>query len=141
MELRMKRLSKDAKIPVRATDGSGYYDVFSSQDISLDMRSVAKVPTGWAFEVPEGYILDVRPRGSLSSKRIVIANSPGTLDSDYRGGLFILLLNLSMGEYDTKKGDRIAQVNLLKIHTLNFVEVEELSRTERGEGALGSTGR
>jgi len=141
MNLKVKRLNLEAQLPSRATDGSGYYDIYSTEDKVIEAGKLSKISTGWIFEIPERFILDIRPRGGLSNSSILIANSPGTLDSDYRGELFILLLNLSPNAYQVKIGDRIAQVNLQKVSPLSFTEVNIVSKTQRGEGALGSTGR
>jgi len=106
-----------------------------------------KVCTGLAFELPRGYALDIRPRSGLALKGLVILNSPGTLDSDYRGELLISFVNLSNEEIIVYKEDRIAQIRLIQdpqlfyLEKIEWEEVEELSETERGKGGFGSTGR
>lgn len=100
------------------------------------------VPTGLFFALPEGYEMQVRSRSGLSFKYgIVVINSPGTIDADYRGELKILLSNFSNEPYEIQDGDRIAQLVIAKCEQLDWKEVETLSETARGEGGLGHTGR
>ena len=96
-----------------------------------------------AFEIPDGYELQVRPRSGLSAKtKLRVSNSPGTIDSDYRGEVCIILDNISSEEsYTINKGERIAQGIISKVEKITFEEVEELSETERGEAGFGSTGK
>jgi len=94
-----------------------------------------------AFDVPTGYEMEIRPRSGLSLHKILIANSPGTLDSDYRGELKILLLNLGNKSYLIRKGDRIAQIGVRTVPEIDFLEVDKLSKTSRGTKGFGSTGR
>ena len=142
MHLKVKRIRQGAKLPIKATEGSICYDVFSAAyKILLSTMEKAKIPTGLAFELPPGMGLEIRPRSSLADKGLIILNSPGTLDSDYRGELFIICQNLSIGNILINMGDRIAQIRLIRSMDIEFEEVEELSRTERGEGGFGSTGR
>jgi len=142
VQIKVKKLHPDAKLPTKATEGSACYDIYSSEDVMLFGGIVIAVPTGLALETPLGYSCEIRPRSGLASQGILLANSPGTLDSDYRGELKILLLNLSLsGETVLKKGNRVAQMKLVREEETEFVEVENLSKTERGEGGFGSTGR
>jgi dUTP pyrophosphatase len=101
------------------------------------------VRTGLAFEIPEGYELEVRPRSGLACKgSVILVNSPGTLDSDYRGELLIGLRRLPEPDYyNIEAGDRIAQVKVNEVLSIEFVEVAELSETVRGINGFGSTGR
>lgn len=103
--------------------------------------SKGEIPTGLAFEVPWGCGLDIRPRSGLASSGLIISNAPGTLDSDYRGELIILCRNLLASPFLVPKGDRVAQIRLFETTNLTFEVVEELSKTERGTGGFGSTGR
>ncbi len=141
MKLKIKKLVEDAKLPIKATPGSACYDIYSIESFSILPDELHTFRTGLAFEVPLGYMLEVRPRSGLSKGQVLLANSPSTLDSDYRGELFILLFNLRGVIYEIKKGDRIAQIRLVKLDEIQFEEVENLSKTERGPGGLGSTGR
>jgi len=141
VEVSVKRLVEDAILPSKATVGSAFYDISAREDTSLRHNLVTPVPTGLAFEIPTYYELEIRPRSGLSIHKILIANSPGTLDSDYRGELKVPLLNLGNKSYLIKKGDRIAQIGVRPIPEINFIEVNELSRTPRNSGGFGSTGR
>ena len=140
LTIRVKKLHPDAKLPTVATPGSACYDVYSVETVELDFRQVYRLKTGLSFELPEGYAMDIRPRSGLSSRGIIIVNSPGTLDSDYRGELQIPMVTLLRME-SIGKGDRIAQIRIFETERLDFIEKEELNGTERGEGGFGSTGR
>lgn len=141
MILKVKKLVEEAKLPTKATKGSVCWDVYSVASKSLLPRNIFVIPTGLAFELPEGIGLDIRPRSGLASAGLMILNSPGTLDSDYRGELNIVLINHSGGGFSIQKGNRIAQVGLTKVEDTKFEEVENLSGTERGEGGFGSSGK
>ena len=140
LTIRVKKLHPDAKLPTVATPGSACYDVYSVETVELDFRQVYRLKTGLAFELPEGYAMDIRPRSGLASRGVIIVNSPGTLDSDYRGELQIPMVTLLRME-SIGKGDRIAQIRIFETERLDFIEKEELNGTERGEGGFGSTGR
>ncbi len=143
MRLKVKKLVPDAKLPTKATSGSACYDIyaFTYEDIRVSPEQVVKIGTGLAFEIPPGHMIEVRPRSGLSKEGILLVNSPCTIDSDYRGELYILLTRLGIGEYKVQKGDRVAQIRLVEVPEIQFQEVKELSKTERGENGLGSTGR
>lgn len=140
LTIRVKKLHPDAKLPTVATPGSACYDVYSVETVELDFRQVYRLKTGLAFELPEGYAMDIRPRSGLASRGVIIVNSPGTLDSDYRGELQIPMITLLRME-SIGKGERIAQIRIFETERLDFIEKEELNGTERGEGGFGSTGR
>ena len=145
MKLKVKRLHPDAKLPTRATPGSACYDVYAIANTTVWNKKVARIHCGLAFAVPEGYFLEIRPRSGLAGRGLTIVNSPGTLDSDYRGELMILMFNVSPDPhslgYGIKKGDRIAQIRLVPILGINFEDVDGLDITERGTGGFGSTGK
>jgi dUTP pyrophosphatase len=141
MEVKIQLLHPGAKIPIKATSGSVCYDIFSPGFCKLDPNIACKVRTGLSFELPEGVGLEIRPRSGLSLKGIIILNSPGTLDSDYRGELSILMMNLGKESYFIEPGDRICQVRGMAPLSLAFEAVDILTETERGQGGLGSTGR
>ena len=110
--------------------------------LKLEPFERVAVPTGLFFALPVGYEMQVRSRSGLSFKHgIVVINSPGTIDADYRGELKILLSNFSNEPYEIQDGDRIAQLVVAKCEQLGWKEVETLSETARGEGGLGHTGR
>ena len=140
LTIRVKKLHPDAKLPTVATPGSACYDVYSVETVELDFRQVYRLKTGLAFELPEGYAMDIRPRSGLASRGVIIVNSPGTLDSDYRGELQIPMITLLRME-SIGKGERIAQIRIFETERLDLIEKEELNGTERGEGGFGSTGR
>ena len=100
------------------------------------------VPTGFRIAIPAGYEGQVRPRSGLAlSHGILIPNSPGTIDSDYRGELKVILMNAGEKAYAIRRGDRIAQLVIAPVTTVEFLEVEQLDATHRGEGGFGHTGR
>ena len=143
----VKKLYPDAKLPTKATPGSMCYDVYAQETFGIQPMYRNKIGTGLAFELPEGLGLDIRPRSGLASSGLIMLNAPGTLDSDYRGELFISIMNLTGSPWQITKGDRIAQIRVMEDpwhHTHHydsgFEEVEELSETERGGGGFGSTG-
>ncbi len=99
------------------------------------------VPTGLAFEIPAGHEVQVRPRSGLSLKtNLLVVNSPGTIDADYRGEVKVILGNFGTDSYTINHGERIAQIVFCPIHQVEFIEVDTLSDTERGTGGFGSTG-
>lgn len=102
---------------------------------------VYKIPTGIYMEIPQGYECQVRSRSGLASQGIYVANSPGTIDSDYRGEICVLLLNDSDTHFRVRHGERIAQLVFNKIEQPEFYVVDKLESTERGEGGFGSTGK
>ncbi|MCL2844679.1 MAG: dUTP diphosphatase [Chitinivibrionia bacterium] len=100
------------------------------------------VPTGLVFEIPIGYEVQIRPRSGLASKfGITVLNAPGTIDADYRGEVFVLLINLSNEPFTINRGERVAQAVVAKVVCGNFVEANDLSETTRGAGGFGHTGR
>ena len=110
-------------------------------DVVLKSHARTLVPTGIFFEIPEGYEIQVRPRSGLALKSgISVLNTPGTIDSDYRGELGIILINLSDEDFTIHDGDRIAQIVLSKVERIGFELIDELSDTERSSGGFGSTG-
>ncbi len=137
--VKIKYLRSGAMLPSLATIGSACFDIRAVHCTVILPRSISKVATGLAFELPMGYEMVIRPRGGLSSKGITIANSPGTLDSDYRGELFIILHNTTLLSYTVRPGDRIAQIAVKKVLEMEFLDLP-FTETERGVGAFGSTG-
>jgi dUTP pyrophosphatase len=110
--------------------------------ITLPPQGRAGVPTGWALEIPVGYEVQVRPRSGLASKHgVTVVNAPGTIDSDYRGELVVLLVNLGVEPFTIAPGERVAQLVVAPVTQAQVVEVDELSATDRGAGGFGSTGR
>ncbi len=130
-------------LPAYKTSLSAGMDLYSNidNDIILNPGERLLVPTGLFISLPEGYEAQVRPRSGLAIKHgITVLNSPGTIDADYRGEIKVILINLSTEPFTIKDGDRIAQLVINKIETINWQEVEILDDTERGEGGFGHTG-
>jgi len=134
---------RDINLPEYATEGSAGMDVEAGVVQSLDIcpGDIALVSTGWAVAIPDGYELQVRPRSGLASKHgITLVNSPGTIDSDYRGEVKIALINLGKKTFSIKRGDRIAQIVLARVTRASICEVKALDTTGRGAGGFGHTG-
>ena len=143
LEVKFKRVRPSSRVPVYATEGSSGLDLFADieEEIVLNPFDRAKVPTGIALEIPEGYEAEVRPRSGLALEwGVTLINSPGTIDSDYRGEIFVLLINLGKEPFLLKPGMRIAQLVFKKVERVVLKEVNELGRSERGEGGFGHTG-
>lgn len=114
---------------------------FITEPVILGVLDRALIPTGLYIEMSEGYEAQVRPRSGLAIKHgITVLNSPATIDADYRGEVYVELVNLSNSPFTVEAGDRIAQLVFAKYEKVDFVEVEELSKTERGTGGIGHTG-
>lgn len=132
-----------ALIPEYKTHGSAGLDLCSSSEekIIINSSDAKIIPTNLVLEIPEGYEGQIRPRSGLALKSgITVLNSPGTVDSDYRGEIKVLLINLSKEDFEVKFGDRIAQLIISKYEKVNLVSAKEVSDTERGSGGYGSTG-
>lgn len=142
MRLRFQRLHPAARLPEYATTGAAGLDLYAveaGEVWGVGDRSV--IPLGWAVELPEGYGLFVLPRSGLAFKHgLTVTNSPGLVDSDYRGEVQVSVLNHGDQTVKWKAGDRIAQAVVLPVPRIAPEWVEELSETERGTGGFGSTG-
>lgn len=146
MEVKVKRLTATAKIPTYATDGSGCFDLYADTVTEVEWRTdcwvTEVVSTGLALEVPENHVMLIFSRSGDGFKRDVrLSNCVGVIDSDYRGDIAVKLRNDSSSHLAVKPGDRIAQGLILPIERISFLEVDELSGTERGGGGFGSTGK
>jgi len=142
MEIKLKRLNKDAIIPTYGTEYSAYLDLYAVEDVSLRPGDVRVIRSGWAFEIPEGYYVDILPRSGLACKKGVITlNSVGIIDSDYRGEVLTTMRNVGDELVLISKGDRYAQMAIKKAIYTIFKEVDELTPTSRGSGGFGSTGK
>ena len=131
-------------LPKYVTEGSAGLDVRANIKEPIVLKSLERVliPTGLKVAIPEGYEIQVRPRSGLAIKHgITMLNSPGTVDSDYRGELKVIAVNLSNESYTIEPNERIAQLVLNKVEQIDFIEVAELDETERGEGGFGHTGK
>ena len=141
--VRLKRLphGHGLDLPAYATDGAAGMDILSAESITLRPGQRHAVATGLAVAIPEGYEIQVRPRSGLALKHgISVPNTPGTIDSDYRGELKVILINHSDTDFAIARGERIAQLVLAPVTTACWDEVDALDETERGEGGFGSTG-
>lgn len=129
------------ELPAYATDGAAGMDVLAAEDVTLAPGARHAVATGLALAIPPGYEIQVRPRSGLALKHgISVPNTPGTIDSDYRGELKVILINHGADAFDIRRGDRIAQLVLGPVVRASWLKVEELDETQRGEGGFGSTG-
>jgi len=144
MKVKIKKLEDRAIIPEYKSEGAAGFDFHAIDSITVPAGRSMKVRTGIAMEIPAGYEVQVRPRSGLSANTSLrVSNSPGTLDSDFRGEIMILIDNIDQNGASSVRidaGERIAQGVLQKVEQIEFVEVEELTETERGEGGFGSTG-
>jgi len=129
-------------VPKYQTKGSAGCDLCSSIDAVVPAGKRALIPTGIKVSIPVGYEGQVRPRSGLAAKHgITVLNSPGTIDSDFRGMIQVILLNTGAEEFIIRKGDRIAQLVFSQVFRAIFQRTENLSSTDRGEGGFGSTGK
>ncbi len=128
-------------LPVYATEGAAGMDVVAGEDVTLAPGARHAVATGFAIAIPHGFEVQVRPRSGLALKHgITCLNTPGTIDSDYRGEVKVILANLGSEAFEVRRGDRIAQLVPAPVQRAGFVEVSHLDQTERGSGGFGSTG-
>lgn len=143
IEVQVKRLPNGAGLPLPdyASTGAAGMDICSAESVVLRAGNRLAVATGFAFAIPHGYEVQVRPRSGLALKNgITCLNTPGTIDSDYRGEVKVILANLGADDFNITKGDRIAQIVVAPVQHATMVEVEELDDTARGAGGFGSTG-
>ncbi len=143
--VKVKRLREtDWPLPQYESDGAAGMDVrafVEGGSLTLKPMERAVVPTGLAIEIPQGYEMQIRPRSGLALRHgVTMVNAPGTIDSDYRGEVGIILINLGDSDYILQHGERIAQMVLAPVTRCAWIEVEELEETRRGTGGFGSTG-
>lgn len=132
------------ELPAYATEGSAGMDLRANLDQAITLQSLERmlIPTGLFIELPDGYEAQIRPRSGLAIKQgITCLNSPGTIDSDYRGELKVILINLSNEPQLLSHGDRIAQMIISSVDKANLILVQEINSTNRGEGGFGHTGK
>jgi len=142
MKLKIKKLNQNAQIPAYQTKEAAGFDLHSIEDTIINPGERKLIGTGLAFEIERGYEVQIRPRSGLAFKHgITVLNSPGTIDSDYRGEIKVLLINLGNEPFEIKCGERIAQAVVAPVIQAEIEEVENLSDTERGSGGFGSTGK
>ena len=141
--VKVRKLSPLAQLPRYMTHGSSGCDVCALLEAPLEILPMERhaIPTGLAFEIPMGFEIQVRPRSGLSLKQgLTVVNAPGTVDSDYRGELKILVVNLGQEKVVINTGDRIAQLVIQKVEQIRWELAQDLSNTERAQGGFGSTG-
>ncbi len=143
MQLRFKKLRADAIVPTQAHAGDAGSDLYSVEGLVIPAGGRAKVATGVAVAIPDGHAGLVLPRSGLAHKHgITLTNTPGLIDSGYRGELQVLMLNTDRGEdFEIHAGDRIAQLVIVAYAAPEWAEVEEFDETDRGDGGFGSSGR
>ena len=146
IEIRVKRLTgnQDIALPRYESEGSSGMDIRASvkEPVVLKPGEIRLIPTGLAVSIPSGFEGQIRPRSGLALKHgISMVNSPGTIDSGYRNEWMAIVVNLSNKEVTLKKGERICQIILSKMHEYEFDETNELPISERGQGGFGSTGK
>jgi dUTP pyrophosphatase len=129
------------ELPAYATDGAAGMDVLAAEDVLLVPGARHAVATGLALAIPPGFEIQVRPRSGLALRHgITVPNTPGTIDSDYRGELKVILVNHGADAFEVRRGDRVAQLVLAPVMRASWLKVDELDETQRGNGGFGSTG-
>ena len=142
MTLKFKRIHPDAVLPAYAHPSDAGMDVRSVADMTVPARGRALVPTGLVVLLPPLYEAQVRPRSGVALKHgITVLNTPGTIDSGYRGEIGVILFNSSDVDFQVKKGDRVAQVVIAPVTQPVIEEAQEIDETDRGAGGFGSTGK
>jgi len=142
-EILIKRLSKNVSLPKYGTDGASGMDLEANikKPIDLNPGKTAIIPTGLAVLIPQNFEIQIRPRSGLAAKNhITVLNTPGTIDSDYRGEIKIILINLGKKTFTIEEKTRVAQMVLCPIIKIKLKEVEDLEKSIRGIGGFGSTG-
>jgi len=137
--IKIVRVDENAKMPEYKTEGSSCADLYSIEEVTLIPGMVTAVRTGIKMEIPEGFEVQIRARSGLASKGVFLPNGIGTIDSDYRGEVKVLMSTIGHGHL-IRVGDRIAQMAVKPVSKYPMTEVDSLSDTERGEGGFGSTG-
>ena len=144
VKILIKKTNKEVITPKYKTDGSSGVDLsaFLDKEVVIKPNSSDLIPTGLQVAIPEEFEIQIRPRSGLAAKESIgVLNSPGTIDSDYRGELKIILFNHGKEDFIINNGDRIAQMVLVPILKMEFEEVDSLPETIRGQGGFGSTGK
>ena len=147
IKIKFKRLNdsfSNIPLPAYKTKGSAGMDICAAinEKIIVKPNSLDLIPTNISVEIPEGFEIQVRPRSGLAAKHSIgLLNSPGTIDSDYRGEIKIILMNFGKEDFEINPGDRIAQLVLAKTYKADFVESKKLKLTDRGDGGFGHTGK
>jgi len=144
IEIKLFRLAHGQGLPLPryASDDAAGLDISAAEDLTLHPGQRHAVATGFAIEIPSGHEVQVRPRSGLAIKHgITCLNTPGTIDSDYRGEVKVILINLGQDPFEVRRGERIAQLVPAPVLRADFIEASELGETARGSGGFGSTGQ
>lgn len=147
INLKIKRISgefNDIPLPAYSTEGSSGMDIRAAvkDEMTIAAGSLELIPTNISVEIPHGYEIQVRPRSGLAAKNSIgVLNSPGTIDSDYRGELKIILFNFGKQDFIIRRGERIAQLVISKVYRAEVEETSELNDSARGSGGFGHTGK
>ena len=144
VKILVKKFDKNIKLPTYKTSGSSGMDLMAylKKKIVIFPNKVEIIPTGISVTIPKNYEIQIRPRSGLAAKNgITVLNTPGTIDSDYRGEIKVVLINLSKDEFTIHPKDRIAQMVFTNAIQVKFKEVQNLDQTKRGGGGFGSTGK
>lgn len=142
INIKVKKLTENAVIPSHQTEGASGFDLHSTETKVIMPGETELISTGLAVAIPIGYEMQVRPRSGLSLKTgLRVANSPGTVDADYRGEVKVIITNTGHIPQYIKTGDRVAQGVICPVYYANFEQVNELDNTNRGSGGFGSTGK
>lgn len=134
----------EGKLPTYGTDNSAGLDIYCNNEetIVLKPKEMKKIPTGLKVEIPEGYFGAIYPRSSTGTKlRVMLANTTGIIDSDYRGEIFLFVVNIGDSDVKINKDDRLVQMIIQPYIKANIIEVDSLENSKRGEGGFGSTGK
>ncbi len=141
MKIKIQKIHPNALIPEYQTEGSSGFDLHAVEEVMIKPHSVGLVEIGICLSLEVGYELQVRTRSGLAlNHQVMVLNSPGTVDNDYRGEIKVILANLSDKDFKVQVGDRIAQGVVQKTYKAEFIECERLDETSRGSGGFGSTG-
>ena len=141
-KIRIKKIRDNAVTPHYEHDGDAGMDLYAVEDSTLCPGERKLIPTGLQVEVPKGYEMQIRPKSGLALKHgITVLNTPGTVDSCYRGEVGVIMLNTAAADYEVKAGEKVAQAVIARVEKAVIEEVEELTETQRGSGGFGSTGR
>ncbi len=142
VKIRIRKIRDNAVIPHYEHDGDAGMDLYAVEDSTLRPGERKLIPTGFQVEIPVGYEMQIRPKSGLALKHgVTVLNTPGTVDSCYRGEVGVIVLNASDRDYEVKAGEKVAQAVIAKVEKAVIEEVEDLTETQRGSGGFGSTGR
>ncbi len=141
MNLQLKRLRETATTPTYGSSGAACFDVYAAKEVTIKPGETKLIPLGYAMGIPDGWEVNLRPRSGMSLKTgLRMANSPGTIDCDYRGEVSVILHNTSSENRTVQIGDRIAQGSPRRVEKTHFIFVQDLGPTDRDGGGYGSTG-